>query len=324
MAEALGLFVGACIIAAALLWAARGIAGELMLTREESARARSAQLLQTFAPALAAAQADPRALLTWQPLAATARRLLPDDFAALDRAAGRTFPFTDDDIESAHARWTAEWLSWERAHDAEFKLKALAAEHDVAASSGSPLLRAKVDAVEREKLDMYQRRYEEYVRIAKALQALTPALPSRAHPLISRVAPFAWRPHCLCLRGMWRFCMRKTLAGLLVALLLVPAAAQAEDWSTGRLVKVLIGGGAVAVGAAVAAKSSETTTTSTVIGTSESSTFSKSQLITGLAVAGTGGIILWDGLRSHSTSPSTQIGVSAGVKSRGVFLRRVW
>jgi hypothetical protein len=34
------------------------------------------------------------------------------------------------------------------------------------------VLRAKVDAIEREKLDAYQRRYEEYVRVAKALQAL--------------------------------------------------------------------------------------------------------------------------------------------------------
>ena len=64
-------------------------------------------------------------------------------------------------------------MSWERAHDAEFKLKAAAAEHDLGASGGSPVMRAKVDAIEREKLDAYQRRYEEYVRVAKALQALT-------------------------------------------------------------------------------------------------------------------------------------------------------
>ena len=35
------------------------------------------------------------------------------------------------------------------------------------------LLRARLDAVEREKLDRYQRRYAEYVRVAKALQALS-------------------------------------------------------------------------------------------------------------------------------------------------------
>jgi threonine dehydratase len=118
--------------------------------------------------------------------------------------------------------------------------------------------------------------------------------------------------------------MRKGFAALLIALLLAPAAAQAQDSSTHRLVKILVGGGALAVGTAVAATSSETTTTSTVVGTSESSTFSKSQLITGLAVAGTGGIILWDGLRSHTTSPSTQIGVTAARQARGIFIRRAW
>ncbi|HEY2905041.1 MAG TPA: hypothetical protein VGJ29_04015 [Vicinamibacterales bacterium] len=167
------LLLSALILAGAVLGGGGWIARELARARSEAARARVVTILQMFAPAVAAAQTDPRSLLTWQPLASTARRLAPDDFAALDRVAGRTFPFTDDDIQAAHARWTAEWLSWERAHDAEFKLKASAAEHDVAASGGSPVLRAKVDAIEREKLDTYQRRYEEYVRVAKALQALT-------------------------------------------------------------------------------------------------------------------------------------------------------
>jgi hypothetical protein len=35
------------------------------------------------------------------------------------------------------------------------------------------VIRARVEAVEREKLDIYQRRYEEYVRVSKALQTLT-------------------------------------------------------------------------------------------------------------------------------------------------------
>lgn len=168
------LLVGAALVAAAVLWAGRAVTRELKGARDDAARGRAAQLLDIFAPAIAAAQADPRALLTWQPLARAARLLSPDDFAALDRAAGHAFPFTPDDIQTAHARWTAEWLSWERAHDAEFKLKAASAEHDLAASGGSPVMRAKLDAVEREKLDTYQRRYEEYVRVAKALQALTP------------------------------------------------------------------------------------------------------------------------------------------------------
>ena len=61
---------------------------------------------------------------------------------------------------------------WERTHDAEFKLKAAAVESELDASGSTPLLRAQLEAVEREKLEQYQRRYEEYVRTAKALQAL--------------------------------------------------------------------------------------------------------------------------------------------------------
>jgi hypothetical protein len=165
--------LGALLVAAAVVWGARELAGAIRSARDEASRGRSTQLLQAFLPGVAAVQSDPRALLTWQPLAATARRLLPDEFAAIDRAAGRTFPFAADDIQHAHARWTTEWLSFERAHDAEFKLKAASAEHELAASGGSPVMRARLDAIEREKLDTYQRRYEEYVRVAKALQALT-------------------------------------------------------------------------------------------------------------------------------------------------------
>src|SRR5262245_24468503 len=117
-----------------------------------------------FAPAIAAVQADPRALLIWQPIASGARALCPDEFAAIDRAAGATFPFTSERIHAAHAQWTADWLAWERAHDIEYKQKATDAAGD----------RARADRVEREKLDSYQRRYEEYIRVAKALQALTP------------------------------------------------------------------------------------------------------------------------------------------------------
>ena len=47
-----------------------------------------------------------------------------------------------------------------------------AAEQELVAAGPSPLLRARLDAVEREKLELYQRRYEEYVRVARALQAL--------------------------------------------------------------------------------------------------------------------------------------------------------
>ena len=137
-------------------------------------RTRSLQILAAFAPALDAVGTDPGALLVRHPLARTARQLFPDEFAALDRASGAMFPFGGEIVQAAHTRWTADWLAWERAHDAEFKLKAAEVEHELVEWGGSPIVRARLDAVEREKLDQYQRRYEEYVRVAKALQALMP------------------------------------------------------------------------------------------------------------------------------------------------------
>lgn len=166
------ILVGALIIAAAIVWGARALVRAGQSARETAAQARQAQLIQTFAAGVASARSDPSSLLVWEPLARTARRLFPEDFAAFDRAAGGAFPFTKAQIEAAHARWTAEWLAWELSHDAEFKLKASVAEHELTASGGSPLMRARLDAVEREKLERYQRRYEEYIRTAKALQAL--------------------------------------------------------------------------------------------------------------------------------------------------------
>ena len=159
-------------MAGAIVWGALAIAREIATAREAAARGRALQLLVAFAPAVSAADADPRALLVWQPIARAARQLFPDDFAALDRAAGKTFPFDAERLQAAHARWTAEWLAWERSHDAEYKLKASSLEQEIAASGGSALLRARLEDVEREKLERYQRRYEEYVRVAKTLQAL--------------------------------------------------------------------------------------------------------------------------------------------------------
>jgi hypothetical protein len=96
-----------------------------------------------------------------------------------------------DQLQAAHARWSTDWLAWERLHDGEYKLKAVMAENPGDANAGSVrfqpdrdadgvhlqpdprVIRARVEAVEREKLDIYQRRYEEYVRVSKALQTLT-------------------------------------------------------------------------------------------------------------------------------------------------------
>ena len=163
------------IVAAAVYGGARAIAREIAAARDAAGRARALQLLAVFAPAVSAADADPRALLVWQPIARAARQLFPDEFAALDRAGGGTFPFSVERIQAAHSRWTADWLGWERTHDAEYKLKAAEVEQELLASGGSAVARGRLDSVEREKLERYQRRYEEYVRVAKALQALAGA-----------------------------------------------------------------------------------------------------------------------------------------------------
>lgn len=132
-----------------------------------------------FAPALSAAANDPRAILVWQPLARMTRQMCPDAFALIDQAAGSAFPFSHDRLQSAHAQWTADWLAWERGHDAEYKLRAAVVEQEIAAAGTSTVMRARLDAVESEKLDLYQRRYQEYVRVAKALQALLPGAQPR-------------------------------------------------------------------------------------------------------------------------------------------------
>ena len=163
------VLAAAFIVAAAIVAAAYLVAAELRAAREQASRGRALTILQAFAPGIEAARADPRALLVWQPLAQAVRKLFPDECASLDAASGSSFPFSADVMSSAHARWTADWLAWERTHDATYKMKTAAAEQDLESPAG----RARLDALEREKLDLYQRRYEEYVRVAKALQKLT-------------------------------------------------------------------------------------------------------------------------------------------------------
>src|SRR5215831_8577928 len=162
-------FLAAIVLATAGIVAVGQIVTEMRAQREEARRARLLSIVALFGPAAAAVQDDPKALLVWQPLAATVRKLFPEECASLDAASGSSFPFSADVMSSAHARWTADWLAWERTHDATYKMKTAAAEQDLESSAG----RARLDALEREKLDLYQRRYEEYVRVAKALQKLT-------------------------------------------------------------------------------------------------------------------------------------------------------
>ena len=165
------ILLAALFVAAAIVWAGLQVAA-VQASRPDPLRGRALELMAMFAPAAAAAAGDPRAILVWQPLARMARQLLPEEFALIDQAAGGAFPFSHDRLQSAHAQWTADWLAWERTHDAEYKLKAAVVEQDIAVAGSSAVLRARLDAVESEKLDLYQRRYQEYVRVAKALQAL--------------------------------------------------------------------------------------------------------------------------------------------------------
>jgi hypothetical protein len=166
------LFASALIVAAAVVWAALHVASVLRIAR--APQVALVDLMTLFAPGITAVVDDPKALLAWYPLAATARRLYPSEFAAIDRSHGSTFPFSIDQLQAAHSRWTADWLTWERAHDGDYKLKAVLLAHELGDRATSVEGRARLNAIENEKLDRYQRRYEEYTRVARALQALLP------------------------------------------------------------------------------------------------------------------------------------------------------
>jgi len=158
------------LAAAAVAYVLWRISDELKRQRRE---ATLRHLLTTFAPAAAAAQQDPKHLLVWYPLAQSSRKLFPDAFKDLDAAAGGAFPFTKEQMKAAHSKWTADWLAWERAHDAEYSLKTAQVQDEIDRVQGqaSPLLRTRLAAVEQQKLERYQQRYEEYIKTAKALAA---------------------------------------------------------------------------------------------------------------------------------------------------------
>jgi len=170
--ERAAAFVLAAGLVALAFWAVSRVLSVLRDARQDAAQQRTLQLLAMFAPGIAAAADDPRALLCWQPLAKAARALFPSEFDALDRAAGATFPFSADEIDAAHARWTAAWLAWEVAHDAEYRLRGAALEEELGPGAGSGVGRARLEAVAREKIERYQQRYEDYTRVSRGLQRL--------------------------------------------------------------------------------------------------------------------------------------------------------
>src|SRR5262249_36581039 len=71
----------ALVVAAAILWAARELVAEVRNARTEAMRTRALAVLQTFSAGITAAHSDPRALITWVPLARAARQMLPAEFA---------------------------------------------------------------------------------------------------------------------------------------------------------------------------------------------------------------------------------------------------
>ena len=169
----------ALTIAVTVLAAICGGVGLLVVTLLRAWR-RDAQildLLATFGPVAERARSDPRVFLAWHPSAEAARRTFPDAFAVIDQNGTNRFPFGATQLEAAHARWTTDWLEWERNHDAEFQQKseAIQAELDRSTGAASQAARARLEALEREKLERYQRRYEEYVQTSRALANLTGA-----------------------------------------------------------------------------------------------------------------------------------------------------
>ena len=161
------LIAAAVAAVAFMLWR---VAEELKRERHD---ATVRQLIATFGPAAGEARQDPKHLLVWYPLARASRTLFPDAFNALDAAVGGAFPFTREQLNAAHSKWTAEWLAWERAHDAEYSVKTAQVQDEIDRMHGpaSPLLRTRLAAIEQQKLERYQQRYEEYVKTAKALAA---------------------------------------------------------------------------------------------------------------------------------------------------------
>ena len=174
------------LVVATIVAAGAAIAGVAELARRDGRRQHRerliAALLTSIAPA--AARADPRELFGWRRVAVAARDLFPDVVATIESRTGERFPFPRETVEEAHARWTAEWLAWERRHDADFRQRAIAleAELQTAGEAGSPAGRARMAALDDEKLQAYQHRYEEYVRIGNGLAALRQDEPEPADP----------------------------------------------------------------------------------------------------------------------------------------------
>jgi adenine phosphoribosyltransferase len=194
---------GALIVAAAIWWTAQQIVGELRAARD-GRRAAGCSCSSSSLPRARRGAARSTAFLVWYPLARS-RASCCRPTARLDPRR-RIVPVPAGAGAGAHAQWTMTGSPGSGPTTAS-KLKAATAEQALAASPDSPVLRGRLDAVEREKLDTYQRRCAEYVRIAKALQALTSVQPRLAASRRSAVIMSAAGTHQ---KGRWRLSGRVT------------------------------------------------------------------------------------------------------------------
>ena len=163
---ALGLLVLVFAVVGALIVRALGA-----IRRDRQIQA----LVETFGPLAAQAREHPRRLLAWHPMAERTRRLFPEAFQALETT-GERFPFSDQLIESVEANWTAEWLEWERNNDTEYREQSAVIEAALDTAEGTEAqvaARARLDTLERDRLERYQRRYQEYVEVSRGLASLT-------------------------------------------------------------------------------------------------------------------------------------------------------
>lgn len=162
------------IVASVWLLGTVGLVVWVQEGRRRERERRQVELLSLFGQAIVRAETEPRELVAWARLAAVGRTMFPEVFRMLDAAGGHAFPFSNAYIDGVHARWSAKWLAWEREHDTEYKRRVgeIEAALDGAAPDRAHGLRARIAELEQEKLQRYQERYEEYVRIGKAITGL--------------------------------------------------------------------------------------------------------------------------------------------------------
>ena len=166
MIEAL---VAALVLVAVLVVAERARRERLRQHREQVA----ALLLTSVGPAVA--RADGRELLGWRSVATALREVLPD--AVRDHRAGHgssPFRFRGRSSTTPTPAGRPTGSRGNGRHDIRFRQRASALEAELRGSGRVDTAsgQARLAALDDEKLQDYQCRYEEYVRVGKALAAL--------------------------------------------------------------------------------------------------------------------------------------------------------